>query len=96
VLRKRYGKVAVNFGEPIRLDDVLDAADAGLARFAAAGRASRAGWINVRSMRRRRAHPAQHQPAADVNPVNLLALVPARDAQAGAMAETDLLSRSST
>ena len=32
MLRKHYGKVAVNFGEPILLDRLLDEVDAGLAR----------------------------------------------------------------
>jgi len=90
VLRKRYGKVAVNFGEPIFLNDVLDRHDPDWRRFQSAPD-EKPTWLPAAvddlSVQVQR-HINQ---AADVNPVNLLALCLLATPK-HAMAEADLLS----
>lgn len=90
VLRKRYGKVAVNFGEPIFLNQVLDRHDADWRRFQATPD-EKPGWLNA-AVEDLSVQIHRHiNQAADVNPVNLLALcLLATPKQA--MAESDLLS----
>ena len=74
VLRHRYGRVAVNFGEPILLDDILSA-HAPDWREQTTGENDRPGWFSgaVDDL----AHKILENinAAADVNPVALLALV---------------------
>ena len=74
VLRHRYGRVVVNFGEAIELDHVLDA-HAPDWRAQATGENDRPAWFSgaVDDL----AHKVQENinSAADVNPVALLALV---------------------
>lgn len=90
VLRKRYGKVAVNFGEPIFLDRVLDEHDAEWRRFASAPD-EKPQWLN-RAVDDLSTRIQRHiNQAADVNPVNLLALCLLATPK-HAMAEADLLS----
>ena len=89
ILRQHYGKVAVNFGEPIFLDEVLTKhapdwrADAGVDKPAWLGDAVEdiATRIQVNVNR-----------AADVNPVNLLALT-LLSTPKHAMSEADLLAQ---
>ncbi|KFN49556.1 hypothetical protein P873_10405 [Arenimonas composti TR7-09 = DSM 18010] len=89
ILRQRYGKVAVNFGEPIFLDRVLEthAPD-----WKAQAAEDRPVWLNdaVEDI----AHRIQVNinRAADVNPVNLLALS-VLSTPKHAMSEADLLAQ---
>lgn len=74
ILRHRYGRVVVNFGEPIRLDDVLDQ-HAPNWRQESTGEHDRPVWFSdaVDDLAHR---VLEHiNGAADVNPVALLALV---------------------
>jgi glycerol-3-phosphate O-acyltransferase len=90
VLRGHYGKVAVNFGEPVFLDDVLAShAPDWRARQAAD---EKPGWINgaVEDLAQR-IHVNINR-AADVNPVNLLALA-LLSTPKHAMSEADLLAQ---
>jgi len=87
VLRHRYGKVAVSFGEPIRLDEVLDAHAADW-RETPAG--SKPAWLGDAVDDLATRIQVEINRAADVNPINLLALCLLATPKF-AMAESDLL-----
>ncbi len=74
VLRHRYGKVAVNFGEPIRLDDVLDAHAGDWRRAVDPDTGQRPAWFNPAIDDLAERIQVEINRAADVNPINLLAL----------------------
>lgn len=90
ILRRHYGKVAVNFGEPIHLDALLDAQ-------APDWRESRKTsdkpeWLNPAIDTLAHRIQVEINRAADVNPVALLALVLSATPQA-AIDEADLLAQ---
>jgi glycerol-3-phosphate O-acyltransferase len=90
VLRKRYGKVAVNFGEPIFLEQILDKHDPDWRRFESMPD-EKPGWLAT-AVDDLSVQIQRHvNEAADVNPVNLLALCLLATPK-HAMAESDLLS----
>ncbi|PZO08014.1 MAG: glycerol-3-phosphate 1-O-acyltransferase [Lysobacteraceae bacterium] len=91
ILRQHYGKVAVNFGEPIFLDSVL-AEHAPDWRERNADPDDKPTWINgaVEDLARR--IQVNINRAADVNPVNLLALALLATPK-HAMSEADLLAQ---
>ncbi|MEO8670329.1 MAG: glycerol-3-phosphate 1-O-acyltransferase PlsB [Tahibacter sp.] len=89
VLRQHYGRVAVNFGEPVFLTELLDGvaptwrADVGLDKPEWLSRATEALADRIQ---------VQINRAADVNPINLLAVALLATPK-HAMAETDLLTQ---
>ncbi len=90
VLRHRYGKVAVNFGEPIRLDDVLDAHAGDWRRAVDPDTGQRPAWFNPAVDDLAERIQVEINRAADVNPINLLALCLLATPKY-AMAESDLV-----
>ena len=91
ILRKHYGKVAVNFGEPILLDHLLD----GLVpewRVAAAQADEKPAWFNNAVDTLAEQIQVNVNRAADVNPINLLA-VALLSTPKHAMTEADLLAQ---
>jgi len=90
-LRENYGKVAVNFGEPIFLAPLLDGVDADW-RAATADPEAKPAWLKnaVDTLAERIVININR--AADVNPINLLALA-LLSAPKHAMAESDLISQ---
>jgi len=91
VLRQRYGHVALNFGEPIELTPMLDAASDNW-RDAAADPDSKPEWIGTVTDQLAEQIQININRAADVNPINLLALALLATPK-HAMAETDLLAQ---
>ncbi|HEY8585618.1 MAG TPA: glycerol-3-phosphate 1-O-acyltransferase PlsB [Rhodanobacter sp.] len=91
VLRQRYGHVSLNFGEPIELTPLLDAASDDW-RSSTADLDAKPEWLNA--VTDHLAHQIQINinRAADVNPINLLALVLLATPK-HAMAEGDLLTQ---
>lgn len=91
VLRQRYGHVALNFGEPIELTPLLDAAS-GDWRAATSDPDAKPEWLNrvVDDLADR--IQVNINRAADVNPINLLALALLATPK-HAMAESDLLAQ---
>ncbi|MGY1426196.1 glycerol-3-phosphate 1-O-acyltransferase PlsB [Lysobacter sp. A289] len=91
VLRSNYGQVVVNFGEPIKLDDVL-AEHAPDWQGKALGDDEKPAWLSgtVESLARR--IQVNVNRAADVNPINLLALA-LLSTPKHAMGEADLLAQ---
>ncbi|TCI08886.1 glycerol-3-phosphate 1-O-acyltransferase PlsB [Dyella soli] len=89
VLRQRYGHVALSFGEPIELNPLLDAASADW-RAATADPDAKPEWLGrvVDDLAER--IQININRAADVNPINLLALALLATPK-HAMAENDLL-----
>lgn len=89
VLRKRYGRVAVSFGEPILLDDILQqyAPDW---RERTAGNDDRLKWLGGAMDDLAQRIQVNINRSADVNPVNLLALT-MLSMPKHAMNESDLL-----
>ncbi len=87
VLRHRYGKVAVSFGEPIKLDDVLDAH---AADWRSSDPAQKPLWLGDAVDDLATRIQVAINCAADVNPINLLALCLLATPK-HAMAEADLL-----
>lgn len=90
VLRKRYGKVVVNFAEPIFLNQLLDRHDPDWRRFETA-QDEKPTWLPAAVDDLARGIQRRINLAADVNPVNLLALCLLATPK-HAMAEADLLS----
>ncbi len=92
VLREHYGKVAVNFGEPIFLDKVLEQHAPDWREQNAADPDAKPAWLNdaVEDIAQR--IQVNINRAADVNPVNLLALV-LLSTPKHAMSEADLLAQ---
>jgi glycerol-3-phosphate O-acyltransferase len=91
VLRQRYGHVALNFGEPIELTPLLDAASADW-RAAGADPEAKPEWLNAVTDRLADQIQININRAADVNPINLLALALLATPK-HAMAESDLLTQ---
>lgn len=91
VLRQHYGHVALNFGEPIELAPLLDAASADW-RAASADSDAKPEWLNGVVSQLAEQIQININRAADVNPINLLALALLATPK-HAMAESDLLTQ---
>jgi len=91
VLRQRYGHVALNFGEPIELNPLLDAASPDW-RAASADPDAKPEWLNGVVDNLAEQIQVNINRAADVNPINLLALALLATPK-HAMAESDLLAQ---
>jgi glycerol-3-phosphate O-acyltransferase len=91
VLRQRYGHVALNFGEPIELTPLLDAASANW-RDTVVDPSSKPEWLNKVVDDLSEKIQVNINRAADVNPINLLALALLATPK-HAMAESDLLAQ---
>lgn len=91
VLRQRYGHVALNFGEPIELTPLLDAASAQW-REASGDPDAKPEWLGGVVDRLAQQIQVNINRAADVNPINLLALALLATPK-HAMAEADLLAQ---
>src|SRR5207344_223257 len=91
ILRKHYGKVAVNFGEPILLDHLLDDLVPDW-RNAAGQVDEKPAWFNNAVDTLAEEIQVNVNRAADVNPINLLA-VALLSTPKYAMAESDLLAQ---
>ncbi len=91
VLRQHYGHVALNFGEPIELNPLLDAASDNW-RHAATASDAKPEWLNGVTDRLAEQIQININRAADVNPINLLALALLATPK-HAMAENDLLAQ---
>ncbi|MEW9571887.1 glycerol-3-phosphate 1-O-acyltransferase PlsB [Rhodanobacter sp. Si-c] len=91
VLRQRYGHVALNFGEPIELTPLLDAASADW-RSASSDPDTRPEWLSGVIDQLAEKIQVNVNRAADVNPINLLALSLLATPK-HAMAENDLLAQ---
>ncbi|XRD79519.1 glycerol-3-phosphate 1-O-acyltransferase PlsB [Dyella halodurans] len=91
VLRQRYGHVALNFGEPIELNPLLDAASANW-RVATANPDHKPEWLGRVVDELADRIQININRAADVNPINLLALAILATPK-HAMAENDLLAQ---
>ena len=91
VLRQRYGHVTLNFGEPIELTPMLDATGADW-RQAEDDPQGKPEWLNTVTSRLGEQIQININRAADVNPINLLALVLLATPK-HAMAEADLLAQ---
>jgi glycerol-3-phosphate O-acyltransferase len=91
VLRQRYGHVALNFGEPIELNPLLDAACADW-RAESTDPDAKPEWLNSVTDRLAEQIQINVNRAADVNPINLLALALLATPK-HAMAESDLLAQ---
>ncbi len=91
VLRQHYGHVALNFGEPIELTPLLDAASADW-RAASADSDAKPEWLNGVVNQLAEQIQININRAADVNPINLLALALLATPK-HAMAESDLLTQ---
>jgi len=89
VLRQRYGHVALNFGEPIELTPLLDAASSDW-RSAGLDPEAKPEWLNSVVSQLAEKIQVNINRAADVNPINLLALALLATPK-HAMAENDLL-----
>ncbi|EIL89347.1 glycerol-3-phosphate acyltransferase [Rhodanobacter fulvus Jip2] len=91
VLRQRYGHVALNFGEPIELNPLLDATGTDW-RAGSGDPDARPEWLNDVVDQVAERIQININRAADVNPINLLALVLLATPK-HAMAESDLLTQ---
>ena len=91
VLRQRYGHVALNFGEPIELNPLLDAADIHW-RETTNDPNTKPEWLNAVVDQLAEKIQININRAADVNPINLLALALLATPK-HAMAENDLLAQ---
>jgi len=91
VLRQRYGHVALNFGEPIELTPLLDEAAADW-RSAGADPDAKPEWLSTVTDQLAERIQVNINRAADVNPINLLALALLATPK-HAMAEGDLLAQ---
>ncbi|GAA0255448.1 glycerol-3-phosphate 1-O-acyltransferase PlsB [Rhodanobacter caeni] len=91
VLRQRYGHVALNFGEPIELNPLLDATGADW-RAASGDPDAKPEWLGTVVDQLAERIQVNINRAADVNPINLLALVLLATPK-HAMAESDLLAQ---
>ena len=92
ILRQHYGKVAVSFGEPIKLKDVLDDHVPGGAPTTPQDPDDKPAWLNPAVDDLARRIMVNINRAADVNPVNLLALA-LLSTPKHAMGEADLLAQ---
>ena len=91
VLRQRYGHVSLNFGEPIELTPLLDAASSNW-RAASSDPDAKPEWLNGVVSQLAEQIQININRAADVNPINLLALALLATPK-HAMAEGDLLTQ---
>jgi glycerol-3-phosphate O-acyltransferase len=91
VLRQRYGHVALNFGEPIELTPLLDAASRDW-RETTADPNTKPEWLNSVVDKLAEQIQININRAADVNPINLLALALLATPK-HAMAENDLIAQ---
>ncbi|MGN2245229.1 glycerol-3-phosphate 1-O-acyltransferase PlsB [Frateuria sp. GZRR35] len=91
VLRQRYGHVALNFGEPIELTPLLDAASPDW-RAATGDPEAKPEWLGRAVDDLAERIQVNINRAADVNPINLLALALLATPK-HAMAESDLLAQ---
>jgi glycerol-3-phosphate O-acyltransferase len=91
VLRQRYGHVSLNFGEPIELTPLLDAASSDW-RTAGDDSDAKPEWLNGVTDHLAEQIQININRAADVNPINLLALALLATPK-HAMAEIDLLTQ---
>ena len=91
VLRQRYGHVALNFGEPIELNPLLDATGANW-RAASGDPDAKPEWLNGVVDQLAEKIQVNINRAADVNPINLLALALLATPK-HAMAENDMLTQ---
>src|SRR6185312_679709 len=89
VLRQRYGHVALNFGEPIELTPLLDAASSDW-RVSSVDPEAKPEWLNAVVNQLAEKIQVNINRAADVNPINLLALALLATPK-HAMAESDLI-----
>jgi glycerol-3-phosphate O-acyltransferase len=89
-LRQRYGRVALNFGEPVLLNPLLDAVEPAWRE--QAGRENKPEWLSTVTDTLATRIQVEINRAADVNPVNLLALALLASPR-HALAETDLLAQ---
>ena len=89
VLRSHYGKVTVNFGEPVRMDDVLAARDPD---WRAQMQEEKPTWFSDVVDELAQRIQVNINRAADVNPINLLAIA-LLSTPKHAMAESDLLAQ---
>jgi glycerol-3-phosphate O-acyltransferase len=92
VLRQRYGHVALNFGEPIELNPLLDEATADWRAAIGDDPDARPEWLGEVVDRLAEKIQVNINRAADVNPINLLALALLATPK-HAMAENDLLAQ---
>ncbi|HEX5960007.1 MAG TPA: glycerol-3-phosphate 1-O-acyltransferase PlsB [Rhodanobacteraceae bacterium] len=90
-LRQHYGRVTLNFGEPIELTALLDAANPDW-RVAGDGPDSKPEWLNHALDRLGEQILVNTNRAADVNPINLVALALLASPR-HALAEADLLAQ---
>ena len=90
-LRENYGKVAVNFGEPVFLEPLLDGVEADW-RAAIADPEGKPVWLNRAVDVLAERIQININRAADVNPINLLALA-LLSTPKHAMAEADLIAQ---
>ena len=91
VLRQHYGHVALNFGEPIELNPLLDAASADW-RETTSDPDAKPEWLRHVVEQLAEKIQVNVNRAADVNPINLLALALLATTR-HAMAESDLLAQ---
>ncbi len=91
LLKQRFGHVALNFGEPIELSPLLDAASADW-RKGSPDQDAKPEWLRGVVDQLAEQIQININRAADVNPINLLALVLLATPK-HAMAESDLLSQ---
>jgi glycerol-3-phosphate O-acyltransferase len=92
VLRQRYGHVALNFGEPIELNPLLDEATADWRAAIGDDPDAKPEWLGEVVDRLAEKIQVNINRAADVNPINLLALALLATPK-HAMAENDLLAQ---
>ncbi|HEX6832189.1 MAG TPA: glycerol-3-phosphate 1-O-acyltransferase PlsB, partial [Rudaea sp.] len=91
VMRENYGHVAVNFGEPVYLESILDSIEPDW-RAAIADPESKPAWLNGAVDALAERIQINVNRAADVNPINLLALA-LLSTPKHAMAESDLVAQ---
>ena len=91
LFKQRYGHVTINFGEPVELTPLLEAASSDW-RSAGADPDARPEWLNGTIDRLAERIQVNVNRAADVNPINLLALTLLATPK-HAMAENDLLAQ---
>ncbi len=91
LLRQRYGHVTLNFGEPIELSPLLDAASDDW-RTTSTDAEAKPEWLNPVTDRLAEQIQVNINRAADVNPINLLALALLATPK-HAMSERDLLTQ---
>ncbi len=89
VLRSHYGKVSVSFGEPVRMDDVLNETDPD---WRAQMQEEKPTWFSDVVDELAQRIQININRAADVNPINLLAIA-LLSTPKHAMAESDLLAQ---